>query len=231
MKNVSGRDPDLKPDRSNRARLAAALRAFIAEAVVRDAPDEELAAAAEAAESFTKELIGTPRRPRSVGPLMNENGEITGFDYGRDMPDFSPVSGRVNPLSPGLQMHLEARESEEASTEDVAVGSVRFPASFEGSPGSVHGGYVAAVFDELFGLTLSSTEKPGMTGTLTVRFENPCPVDTQLRLEGRVRKMSGRKIITEATMHAGDELVAEAEALFVTVDLERYEGFAKARDE
>lgn len=219
---MSDRARNSTPDRSNRARLAAALRVFMAEVVARDVPDRELVEALAAVESFTGTLLESPRRLRSVGPLRNEEGKITGFDYGRDMPDFSPVSGPANPVSPCLRMHLER---------DVAIGSVRFPVSFEGSPGMVHGGHVAAAFDELFGLTLSSTEKPGMTGTLSVRFERPCPVDTELRLEGRVRKISGRKIVTEATMRAGDELVAEAEALFVTVDLERYEEFARTRDE
>ncbi len=206
---------------TNRLRFAQALRAFAAEMVACDAPDDAFAEFLSEIDGFTKILAKTPRRLRKVGPKYNQQGEIVGFDYGNDMHYFSPVTGEGNPLSPPMQMHMEG---------DTAVGYVNFPASFEGPPGLVHGGSVAVVFDELFGLVLSMTDKPGMTGMLTIRYHKPCPIQTDLVLKGRVHSLSGRKLITKADINAGDQKVASAEGLFIMVDFEKYMGFADVRD-
>ena len=59
-------------------------------------------------------------------------------------------------------------------------GTVTFGSAYEGPPGHVHGGYVAAAFDELLGMTQSLGGMPGMTGTLTVRYRRPTPLRTEL---------------------------------------------------
>jgi len=61
---------------------------------------------------------------------------------------------------------------------------MNFSSAFEGGPGWVHGGYIAAAFDELLGLVQSLTGKAGMTGTLKVRYRNPCPLHTEILMEG-----------------------------------------------
>ena len=90
-------------------------------------------------------------------------------------------------------------------------------AAYEGPPGCVHGGYVAAAFDELLGATQSLSGAPGMTGTLTVRYESPTPLDTPLRIEGRLVGVERRKIFTEGTCYAGDRVTATAQGLFISM--------------
>ena len=53
-------------------------------------------------------------------------------------------------------------------------------------------------------------------------YRSPTPLYTELRLEGRVRTIDGRKVNTSGTLHAGDRLCAEAEGIFILVPHERF---------
>jgi acyl-coenzyme A thioesterase PaaI-like protein len=86
----------------------------------------------------------------------------------------------------------------------------------------VHGGFVAAAFDEMLGFAQSLTGNPGMTGTLTVRYRAPTPLKAELGLEAWVERVEGRKIFARGTIRAGALLTAEAEGLFVSIDASRF---------
>jgi hypothetical protein len=60
--------------------------------------------------------------------------------------DHSPVLGRANPLAPPIELWLDG---------EVMRARARFEAAYEGPPGCVHGGYIAAAFDEVLGSTQS----------------------------------------------------------------------------
>jgi acyl-coenzyme A thioesterase PaaI-like protein len=123
--------------------------------------------------------------------------------------DHSPMLGRANPLAPPIRLR---------AGDGVMYGSVTFEAAYEGPPGCVHGGYVAAAFDEVLGATQSFGGQPGMTGRLTVHYRSPTPLRTELTFEARVVEVTGRKTFTHGTLHAGDRLCAEAEGLFIAID-------------
>jgi acyl-coenzyme A thioesterase PaaI-like protein len=133
--------------------------------------------------------------------------------------DHSPLMGLSNPLAPPMRLEVLA---------DSVVGTAVLGAAYEGPPGCVHGGFVAAMFDELLGLTQTLSGKPGMTGRLTVSYRAPTPLHTELRFTGTVRSVSGRKIVCQGTIHAGDQLCAEAEGLFIHIDPQK---FIEMRDE
>ena len=97
------------------------------------------------------------------------------------------------------------------------IAEVTFPQAYEGPPGCVHGGYVAAIFDELLGATQSLSGAPGMTGTLSVRYESPTPLKTPLRLVGKISGVERRKIFTEGSCFAGDRLTATAKGIFISI--------------
>ena len=80
----------------------------------------------------------------------------------------------------------------------------------------MHGGFVAAAFDEVLGYTQSLSGAPGMTGTLTVRYRKPTPLHEELLFEASLVRVDGRKIFTQATVSAGGVLTAEAEGIFVS---------------
>ena len=115
--------------------------------------------------------------------------------------DFSPLIGRSNPLAPPISLREENGR---------VLGEVTFGSAYEGPPGSLHGGYVAAAFDEVLGYAQSLTGSPGMTGRLEVSYRSPTPLHTPLRFEAWVESVEGRKITARCTLHAGERLCAEA---------------------
>ena len=100
---------------------------------------------------------------------------------------------------------------------DKVLGHANFGPNFEGSPGTVHGGFVAAAFDQVLYKTQSLTGIPAMTGTLTIRYRKPTPLRTELVFEGAVDRVEGRKIFTRGTVSANGVVTAEAEGLFIAV--------------
>ncbi len=52
---------------------------------------------------------------------------------------------------------------------------------------------------------------------------------TELRFEARVTRSQGRKKITEGRLFAGDMLCAEAEGIFISVDIKRFMALAEAQ--
>jgi acyl-coenzyme A thioesterase PaaI-like protein len=191
-------------------RLAAAMRNVISRLVEIEAPEAELSAAADALERYAERLAGHPRPNRYEGwSETSASGDVGSFF------DYSPLIGLSNPLSPPVELHPD----EDGRT---VHGRAIFGSAYEGPPGCVHGGYVAAAFDEVLGFANSLSGTPGMTGTLTVRYRKPTPLHTELRFEGRYERSEGRKIFTTGRLSSGDTLCAEAEGLFIAVDFERF---------
>ena len=123
--------------------------------------------------------------------------------------DMSPLIGRSNPLAPPITV--------EADDEGQVIARVVFGSAYEGPPGCVHGGYVAAAFDEVLGYAETFTGAPGMTGTLNVVYRTPTPLHTDLVFHAAVDRVEGRKIFVTGTLHAGDRLCAEATGIFISM--------------
>ena len=64
--------------------------------------------------------------------------------------------------------------------------------------------------------------KPGMTGWIRVSYKRPTPLETDLRLVGRMDSVEGRKIHTSAELIAGDDVVAEATGLFISIPMDKF---------
>ena len=88
---------------------------------------------------------------------------------------------------------------------------------YQGPPGCVHGGYLAAMFDSLLGvLPYKMTGRRGaFTGRLTVRYRALTPLNTELVLTGKITDARSRRVIATGQCHADGVLTAEADALFV----------------
>jgi len=197
---------------AERSRLGQAMRTVIDRLVTSDAPEEVLRRAADALERYAERLARHPLRSMPAGFAESATaGDVNAcFDY-------SPLIGLSNPMAPPVVLHVEG---------DVVVGTVTFGAAYEGPPGHVHGGLIAATFDEVLGFAQSMTGHPGMTGTLTIRYRKPTPLHREITLEGRVVRVDGRKIMTEGRMVVGDVLTAEAEAIFISVDFAKMHALA-----
>jgi acyl-coenzyme A thioesterase PaaI-like protein len=205
---ASWRDP-VTGAQAEKRRLAAAMRLVIERLVQSDAPEDELGRAADALERYAIQLDAQPLSDKYEGwAETGPSGNVAAFF------DQSPLIGLANPLSPPITLEADAESKQ-------VRGHAVFGSAYEGAPGCVHGGYVAAAFDELLGYANSLSGNPGMTGTLTIRYRKPTPLHTELRFEAQLDRVSGRKIFTVGRVYAGELLTAEAEGLFISVDRER----------
>lgn len=193
-----------------------ALRRVIDRLTATSAPPEILDQAGAQLERVEEMLLPFDSVRRYEG-----TSEASGLTHDKAFFDWSPQLGLSNPLAPPIH----------ASVEDgVVVGRARFGIAYEGPPGCVHGGFIAAAFDEVLGLTQTLSGKAGMTGTLTIRYRRPTPLNADLRFEGRVDSVSGRKVLTSGRLLAGERLTAEATGLFISITAEHFNAFAAQRE-
>ena len=202
---------EVTPRRAEARRLAETMRRLIDRLVVTDAPIDVL------------EQVVTSMEASAA--LLNEYGELQSFDGFAEAAnsgdphahfDRSPIVGQSNPMAPPILL-------EESG--DVIRGTAVFGQAYEGPPGCVHGGWIAASFDEVLGMTQSMSGNPGMTAYLHVNYRQPTPLHTELAFEGELVRVEGRKIFTVGRVRKPDgQVTAEAEALFVSVDFEKLFG-------
>ncbi len=190
---------------AQKRRLADAMRLVIERLVPSDAPEAELRAAADGLERYADALRAHPRLKKAVGHAESANAGDVGAFF-----DQSPLIGLANPLAPPIVVGQSGERS--------AAATVTFGSAYEGPPGSVHGGFVAAAFDEVLGFVQSLSGGSGFTGTLTVRYRQPTPLHEPLYFTAEIVRVEGRKIFTEGRLTADVGLCAEAEAIFITVD-------------
>ena len=207
-KVAAAKAEEITPRRAEMRRAGAALRRIIDKFVATKAPEAELSRAADKLEEVAAAL-----QPWPQGRVFEGFAESANAGDPHAFFDHSPIMGKANPLAPPLNV-----VSAEGT---VVVATVVFGAAYEGPPGCVHGGYVAATFDELLGMTQSMTGKHGMTGRLTISYRKPTPLHRELRFEGEIVREQGRKILTEGRCLYDGEVTAEAEGLFVTVDFSK----------
>jgi hypothetical protein len=210
------RDMEPTPRRAALFRVADAIRGVLHAMVQTSAPIDVIEAVATDVEQAAGRFDGYTSKSMYEGFAEAANaGAPFGFF------DHSPMLGQANPLAPPIRLWLEG---------DRILGTATFGAAYEGPPGCVHGGYVAAAFDEVLGSTQSLSGSPGMTGRLTVHYRKPTPLQTELRFEGWIENVTGRKILTRGELRAGDVLCAEAEGLFISIDLSKFADMKEARD-
>jgi len=225
------------PRRVELRRLAAAGRAVIEHLVSTAAPLDDLTRAADELEEVAALLRALPTgagyagfsEAANAGAALGDlhraaaglvDGDVDPETYA--FFDHSPFIGLANPLSPPL--HFEY-------TPERITGHATFGSAYEGPPGCVHGGYVAAAFDELLGAAQSLSGTQGMTARLVVNYRSPTPLHTELRFEARLARTDGRKIFCEGWLHVGDRLCAEAEGLFISMDPTKFQSLLAARRE
>ena len=93
--------------------------------------------------------------------------------------------------------------------------SVTFGTSYVGAGNAAHGGAIALLFDEVLGLTANAGRSVVRTAYLHVNYRAVTPMRTKLTVQTQIDRIDGRKrFVTGALLH-GDELLADAESLFV----------------
>jgi len=203
------------------------LRVAIADEL-RSATDELLATSANFEDlEETHRMIGQavarlrlkPHSQEFVGPSESSLAPMNSFL------DRSPIIGGINPLAVPMRMQIEG----DGGKDSVVVGHAKFEAAYEGPPGCVHGGFIAAYFDEVLGMAQSLSGNPGMTVNLTIDYRSPTPLKQPVVFRGWVASIDGRKISVLGTLHHGDTLCAEAKGLFVSMRPEVFQRLMEIR--
>jgi acyl-coenzyme A thioesterase PaaI-like protein len=114
----------------------------------------------------------------------------------------------------GLEPRVEGRE---------VVADLEFPDRFEGGPGTVHGGAIAAFVDDLLGYVPVVYGAPGVTAKLDINYRSPVPLGVTVSGRAWLSRAEGRKMWAEGTIEANGTLFVEGTALFIAIGIEHYQ--------
>lgn len=119
-----------------------------------------------------------------------------------------PLAGPANPVAPPISLRRDGER---------ALGSVTYDLRYEGLPGLVQGGFIAAAFDLLLGQAVAISGAGGMTGGLSVRYVSPTPLYEPLEYASWLDRQEGRKSFAKGTLvvAATGRVCAEAEGVFI----------------
>jgi len=218
MKEFRENLPETAPIWLAKRKLAAQLRRVSNSLCDSDAAEADILALADwVAEKA--ELLETKREEDAPG---SGSSMVPGMETFLDR---GPIAGRSNPVSPpaALEIDVEAQR---------IVGEVVFGRAFEGAPGCVHGGFVAAVLDEALGMASVFSGSPAMTAELTTRYLHHTPIEKPLQIEARLDAVEGRKVFASGQVRSEGRTVVDATGLFISVGSEKFEALFNAkRDE
>ena len=199
-----------------RLAAAAALRRLNDAFVAHDADDGLLARVAAEARAVTDELRTGPRHANRAARLAAHFGRMfteapvdEALRSSENPMDDRAVGGTANPTSAEIAMEYVG---------DEVVARTVLGTAYEGAPRRSHGGMVAALFDEIAAGVLPLAGVAAYTGELTVRYHRPVPVEEPLEFRARIDSHDGRKLLATADCRSGDEVVASASVLYITVD-------------
>jgi acyl-coenzyme A thioesterase PaaI-like protein len=194
---------ELPPDVVASRRCAAATRRVARALVEAQPPAAVLDAAAVELETLAGRLEAYPE--------ANEEALGVGFTWQLDWARLErhPFLGRSNPLAPPVVLEPDGDDGS-------VVASVVFDARHRGGHGQAHGGWVAALFDQVLAVAgARAAGGPTVTGTLTVRYEAPTPIGRELRLTARATRAGDRTLRARGTLRAGTTETATGEAVLV----------------
>jgi acyl-coenzyme A thioesterase PaaI-like protein len=129
------------------------------------------------------------------------------------------ICGVENPI--GLHLHIYQTEPGVIETEYIA------PDHFQGYPGVLHGGIVAALLDEISGRAQMGSDPLNprfmFTGKLEIKYRKNVPVGKKLKIVGKAGK--SKRNLAESwagvyDMETGD-LLAEANAMHIDIPKEK----------
>jgi acyl-coenzyme A thioesterase PaaI-like protein len=212
MSDAASSEPQVAHPAETEA-LVASTRALVAALRMADAPVDVLEQATALVDDATELLAphvvdGIPGQNALRAAYPDREQFATG-DPARFFP-YSPVVGPLNAIAPPVEFRFDGER---------LTGSGTLPAPYTGPPGTVHGGVVALVLDELLGATNACLGLGAYTGTLTIRYERPTPIGQQLEFESWVDRTEGRKVFTVGTISAGGTVTARAEGVFIRVEV------------
>jgi acyl-coenzyme A thioesterase PaaI-like protein len=168
------------------------------------ADTETLAEAAATVRGLTDRLDVDRRQvgtmvTRDLGDGTTEIGTITNI-----------VAGDTNPAAPRLAL----MRTPEGMRAEVTLNTI-----YQGPPGLVHGGWIAAMLDQAVGSVSSVETSPGLTARLEIDYRRPTPLFTPLEITSWVERTEGRKVYVAGRIRAHGQVTAEGKALMIRVEV------------
>ncbi len=177
--------------------LAQGVRELVDAVIRTEVDDDEVRAVRAEVEALTERL----RKQQADGPYgVRFNDEGRGRAWG------NAVVGLRNAVAPPLVIE---HEPSGRAWSDFHLG-----AAYEGPPGLVHGGVSALILDQMLGEAAGAGGKPGMTGTLTLRYRRGTPLGT-LRAEAHIDRVEGIKTYAVGHIADAEGVTVEAEGVFI----------------
>lgn len=174
-----------------------AVRELVDATIRTDVDDDEVRAVQAEVEALTARL----RAKQLDGPYG-----VRFSGSGRGRPWGNPVVGVRNAAAPPVVV--------ERDPSGRAWSSFHLGAAFEGPPGLVHGGVSAMILDQMLGEATGAGGKPGMTGTLTLRYRRGTPLG-DLSAEAWIDRSEGIKTWARGHISDAEGVTVEAEGLFI----------------
>jgi acyl-coenzyme A thioesterase PaaI-like protein len=188
---------DIEAERATFAPIAAALRE-LAEDSIRSEVDADVAAEALARLREAHDLLSSKLGGASYGTRFNAEG--TARPWG------NAVVGARNPVAPPLEIQYD---DDGRIWADFVLGP-----QYEGPPTLVHGGVSSLILDQLLGEAAAHAGKPGMTGTLTIRYRKGTPLGP-LHGEAKMTHVEGVKTFVSGHIADAEGVCVEAEGVFI----------------
>lgn len=194
----SWEDPD-DPDH----RLARAIVQIIAFSLDHERSSEARDELLEAIEPLAAKCAATPKATR-----YRPQDHPSGRTVRPNATGMHPLAGPANAVAPSISLHREG---------DRAFGDVVYDLRFEGLPGLVQGGFIAAGFDLIVGQAVALAGSGGMTGSLSIRYETPTPLYEPLQYSSWFDRRDGRKTFGRAQLVVVEtgRVCATAEGVFI----------------
>lgn len=116
-------------------------------------------------------------------------------------------------------------EREWLDGDDVATFELQCPRDQEGGPNVAHGGWTAAVMDEMLGHVPLLHDQMSVTATLTVNFKQPVPVKRSLAARAWIDTIKGSKwfISGELLLLPRRSVLATATGIWIARDWSHFE--------
>ena len=131
------------------------------------------------------------------------------------------ICGMENPV--GLHLHIYETAPGEVESTYIA------PEHFQGYPGVLHGGIVAAILDEISGRAHMGSDPLNprfmFTAKLEVKYRQNVPIGRPLKIIGKAVKTKVRSADAWAGIYDAetDELLAEGTTLLMNVPVEQFD--------
>lgn len=200
--HLMGDDDPVSPARRQLHAVVEDARTLVSRLVQIDAESCEV----EDLESLRKRLVGLSAELGALPTLGDGASPAASSGPPARLNERSPVSGRTNAVAAPLTYRHEG---------DHTLATAVYAVQHEGPAGHVHGGVVAAAFDELLGVAQMASGAAGFTGSLSVRFHRPTPLHVPITYDARVAGRDGRKLTVTATSTDGHRELASAEGVFI----------------